>query len=116
MKKHTLIAPLLTLALAAVTLTSCASTNISRLLTNPAKYQNRTVRVYGRVDNSYGIPFAGGVYQVDDGTGRIYVLSARGSTPSKGAQVNVAGTLTNGLTVGGKSYGTIIREQSLHVH
>jgi hypothetical protein len=116
MKKHTLIVPLLTLALAVSALTSCASTNVSRLLSNPEKYQNRTVRVYGRVDNSYGVPFAGGVYQVDDGTGKIYVLSARGKTPSKGAQVNVAGTLTSGITVGGKSYGTIIREQSLHVH
>ncbi len=113
MKKHTLIGAV---ALIATTLTSCATTNISRLLSNPARYNNRTVRVEGRVNNSYGIPFAAGIYQVDDGSGKIYVLSSRGGVPSKGARVNVAGTLTNGVTIGGKAYGTVIREEKVKVH
>lgn len=80
------------------------------------RYQNRTVRVAGTVTTSYGIPFAAGVYQVQDDTGKIYVLSSRGGVPTKGARVNVSGTLTNGVTIGGHSYGTVIREERIHVH
>jgi len=53
----------------------------------------------------------GGGYQVDDGSGKIYVLSTGSGVPSKGSRVLVSGTVINGATVMGKSYGTAIREQ-----
>ncbi len=95
--------------------TACGSTKISRILNNPVKYQNRNVKVDGTVTNSFGIPFAAGLYQVQDETGRIYVLSNRGGVPTKGAHVNVSGKVTSGVTVGGRSYGTVLREHDLNV-
>jgi hypothetical protein len=94
----------------AVLLSSCATTRIGRILTDPSRYQNRDVTVEGRVTNSIGA-FVAGVYEVEDETGKIYVLSSKG-VPSKGASVKVRGSVTPGLNVLGKSLGTTIRESS----
>src|SRR5262249_36488321 len=61
-------------ALAGLLLTGCAATRIGRINADPSRYQNRDVRVEGSVVTSFGALGAGG-YQVDDGTGKIYVLS-----------------------------------------
>lgn len=99
---------------AALFLAGCGSVKIGRILNEPARYQGKSVSVEGRVTNSFGValpglPVPGGIYQVDDGTGKIYVLANRG-VPLKEAQVRVSGRVTPGLTLGGKSYGTAIRE------
>ena len=51
-----------------------------------------------------------GLYQVEDETGKIYVLSSRG-VPNRGVRVKVDGNVTPGLNVMGKSWGTTIRER-----
>jgi hypothetical protein len=103
----------LTIALTML-LTGCGSTKIGRILAEPSRYQNRNVTVEGRVTTSYGANIPGlnipGVYQVEDGSGKIYVLSTRG-VPGKDARVRVKGTVTPGLNVGGRSFGTAIREK-----
>ena len=73
------------------------------------------MNIEGRVTNSYGVsipglPVPGGVYQIDDGTGKIYVLARQG-VPLKEARVKVEGQVTPGLTFGGRNYGTAIRER-----
>ena len=98
---------------ATLILGGCGSTKISRILADPIRYQSRNVAVEGTVTNSIGA-FVAGVYQVDDGTGKIYVLSSRG-VPSKGARVKVSGNVTPGVTVLGKSFGTTIREREHRV-
>jgi hypothetical protein len=55
--------------------------------------------------------FVAGVYEVQDETGKIYVLSSRG-VPTKGARVKVQGNVTPGLNVMGRSFGTTIRESN----
>ena len=54
-------------------LAGCGSTRIGRILNDPYRYSNRNVSVEGTVTNSVGA-FVDGVYQVDDVTGKIYVL------------------------------------------
>jgi hypothetical protein len=99
---------------AALILAGCGTVKIGRILDEPTRYQNRTVNVEGRVDNSFGA-IVTGVYQVDDNTGKIYVLS-NGGVPRKGSRVSVKGRVMNGITLGTRSFGTAIREQSHHVH
>ncbi len=99
---------------AALLMSGCATVKIGRILDEPNRYQNRMVRVEGRVDSSFGAVVAG-VYQVDDNTGKIYVLSNSG-VPRKGARVSVKGRVMNGITVGTRSFGTTIREESHRVH
>ena len=82
--------------------------NIARINADPSRYHNRTVSVEGRVTNSFGALGTGG-YQVDDGTGKIYVISHSG-VPSKGAVVKVRGRVQSGVTVMGKAFGTALFE------
>jgi hypothetical protein len=91
-------------------LSGCGTMRIGRILQDPARYSNRGVTVEGRVTNVVGALVAG-VYQIDDGTGTIYVLSSRG-VPNRGALVKVNGTVTPGVNVMGASYGTTIREHN----
>jgi hypothetical protein len=100
---------------AALLLGGCASSvKIGRILDEPTRYQNRTVRVDGTVDRSFGA-IVTGVYQVQDNTGKIYVLSNSG-VPRTGSRVSVKGRVMSGVTLGTNSFGTTIREQSHHVH
>jgi hypothetical protein len=107
MKLKYLVIPALAL------LTACGSVKISRINADPSRYANRTVSVNGRVTNSIGVLGTGG-YQVDDGTGTIYVLSRTG-VPSRGAEVRVTGRVTPGATVLGRTIGVAIQEESHRV-
>jgi hypothetical protein len=102
--------PMLVLALAAVlVLSGCASVRIGQIKADPTRYRNKSVTVDGRVTNSFGALVAG-FYEVEDETGKIYVIS-RSGVPSKGARVSVKGTVMNGITVMGKAFGTAIQER-----
>jgi hypothetical protein len=94
---------------AALALAGCGSTKIGRINADPTRFQNKTVRVEGRVVNSMGVLGAGG-YQVEDDTGKIYVLSATG-VPSRGSRVEVTGRVQPGATILGRSFGTTIKER-----
>ena len=89
-------------------LTGCASVNIARINADPSRYYNRTVRVDGTVATSVGLLGTGG-YQLDDGTGTIYVISRTG-VPSGGSRVSVTGRVTGGAQILGRTVGTVIRE------
>jgi len=94
-------------------LSSCGYTKIGRITADPSRFRSRMVRVEGRVTTSFAAMSTGG-YQLDDGSGKIYVLSNRG-VPSSGSTVAVSGTVIQGITVMGKSYGTVIQESDHHV-
>jgi len=95
--------------LAGLLASACATTRIGRLNADPTRYQGRTVRVEGTVTNSFGALGAGG-YQVDDGTGKVVVISSGRGVPTKGADVRVKGRMQSGVTVMGKAYATTIQE------
>lgn len=97
------------LLLAGVLQLGCGTVKIGRILSDPSHYQNRNVRVRGTVTQSVGALVAG-AYQVEDETGKIYVLSNRGA-PSTRSEVAVSGTVTSGIQVMGRTVGTVIREQ-----
>ena len=88
---------------------ACPSqTNIARLNRDPGRYAGKEVGIAGTVTNSYGA--AGiGAYEIDDGTGRMWVATRRG-IPSRGARVGAKGYVRNGFSFGGRSYGTVLEE------
>ena len=90
-------------------LAGCGSVKIARINQDPSRFYNRTVRVDGRVVTSVGILGTGG-YQIEDETGRIYVVSRTG-VPSSGLQVAVTGTVKGGAQILGRSIGTVIEEE-----
>ena len=99
--------------LAATLLAGCAPVTIGRINADPSRFRNRTVRVTGNVTNSVGLMGKGG-YQLEDATGKIYVISGSG-VPSRGSRVTVTGRVSPGAEVLGTAVGVTIREQSHQV-
>jgi hypothetical protein len=99
------------LAMSAVLLTGCGSVKIGRILNDPTRYHNKSVSVEGTVTGAAGA-MGIGAYQVEDGTGKIYVVSTGSGVPRKGARVKVNGLVAGGVTIMGNSLGTTIRERS----
>ncbi len=81
---------------------------ISRINADPGRYRNKDVSVAGTVTDSYGL-LNYGVYEIDDGTGKLLVVTQRG-TPSRGSKVGAKGRIYTGASYGGRSFGTVMEE------
>ena len=93
----------------ALLFTACPSqTNIAKINANPDRYRGKEVGIAGRVTDSYGVMGAG-AYEIDDGTGKIWVATRRG-VPSRGSHVGAKGYVHNGFSFAGRSYGTVLEE------
>jgi hypothetical protein len=100
---------ILILASAAL-LTACPNrTSIADVKRNPNRYDNKEVAIAGRVIDSYGL-LGRGAYEVDDGTGSLWVVTERG-VPERGARVGAKGRLLNGFNFGGRNFGIVLREE-----
>jgi hypothetical protein len=103
------IAYFITVLLFGVLLVACERTKIGDITADPGRFMNKEVAVAGHVTQSIG--FLGrGIYQVDDGTGKLWVLSETRGVPSKGAMVGVKGHVTPTVTFMGINYATVMRE------
>ena len=76
---------------------------------DPGRYIDKEVAVRGTVTESFGA-LGTGVYQVDDGTGKLWVFSDKYGVPSKGTRVGVAGRISPTATFAGRSFVTVLRE------
>ena len=84
-------------------------TSIERINRDPGRYVNREVTIAGRVTNSFGA-LGSGVYQVEDGTGQMWVFSQNYGVPGNGARVAVTGRIEQGFNFGGRNFATILKE------
>lgn len=104
--------------LAFVLLAGCAArqVRIAELKDQPTKYNAKSVRVTGRVTNSFGIPLVPfQVYNVDDGTGEIAVVSKSGRAPATGTRIEVKGKVSEVAVIGGRSIGLHIEEDERRI-
>jgi len=118
MRKISTTSVLIALIAAAVLVTAgCPDRkSIADIEANPAKYQNKDVVIAGVVRDSYGLSIpgtgiGGGAYQIDDGTGRIWVLVTEGSVPVRGTEIGVKGRVGSGVSWKGRNYGLGIYEK-----
>ena len=115
------ILAVLALSLTALLAAGCPEhRTVSDLERNPGKYNGKEVTVVGVVKSTYGggLPgtrYGGGIYEIDDGTGSMWVI-ANGNPPNKGAEVAVSGTFGNAISWSGRNYGTGINEEQRHYH
>ncbi len=86
------------LALAALFLAGCEQKTINEIKAQPDRYANRDVGIRGEVTESFSI-LGRGAYQVDDGTGKLWVISEKG-VPRKGSHVAVKGRIRDGFDLG----------------
>jgi hypothetical protein len=93
----------------ALFMVACEKVTISDILADPTRYKDKKVGVVGTVTTSFGLMNMGG-YEIQDDTGKIYVISNQG-VPGKGQEVAVEGTVFTGAMVMGQSVGVAIREQ-----
>lgn len=95
-------------------LTACPQqTTIGKLQNDPARYRNKEVALVGNVTNSFGA-LGYGAYELDDETGRVWVLTERG-VPAKGARIGTVGKFVNGVTWGGRKFGSAFQETDRRV-
>lgn len=87
-----------TLALTVLFLGACVGRSINQILADPHRYSNRDVGIKGTVIESYSV-VGRGIYRVDDGTGRLWVVTGNG-VPRKGARVVVMGKIKDGYNLG----------------
>jgi hypothetical protein len=86
------------------------TTSIKTLLDDPARFNEKTVRIAGEVKDSAGA-LGIGTYEVDDGTGNIRVVTKSGGAPREGARVGVEGTFHSAYTVGDDTMAVINEKQ-----
>ena len=70
---------------------------------------NRDPAIAGNVVSSWGA-LGTGMYQVDDGTGTMWVISNGYGVPAKGTRVGVAGYIQPTFSLGGRSFATVMKE------
>src|SRR5437660_7744804 len=92
-----------------VLLVACERTKISEINADPGRYMNKEVAVAGHVTQSIGA-LGRGIYQVDDGSGRLWVVTNGRGVPSKGARVGVKGHVKPTITFLGVNYATVMEE------
>jgi hypothetical protein len=98
------------IALLSLALTGCPERiKIGDISRDPGRYFDKEVTVGGKVVRSYGAVGAG-VYEIDDGTGTIWVATEKYGVPSKDTYVGVTGKVIPGVTWGGRNYGNGMRE------
>jgi hypothetical protein len=100
---------LVTVLALTVCLAGCERTKISDINQDPGRYAGKDVTIAGEVTNTFGV-LNQGAFEVNDGTGRLWVLSSGFGVPAQGARVAVTGRIQSGVTVAGRSFANILRE------
>lgn len=85
-----------------------ANTSINKINADPSRYHNKKVTIVGTVTDSYGV-FGEGAYEIDDGTGRMWVIAER-TVPARGAHVEAKGYVVTGFVFSGRNMGTVLQE------
>jgi len=83
--------------------------SIADINKNPARFAGKEVAISGTASQTFG-GLGNGVYQVDDGTGRLWVFSQNFGVPGNDAKVRVVGRVQQGFSFGGRSFGVILRQ------
>ena len=91
-----------------LSITALAKKSINEINADPSRYHNKKISIVGTVTDSYGV-LGQGMYEIDDGTGRMWVVAGR-TVPSRGARVEAKGRLITGFVMRGRNMGTVLQE------
>ncbi len=99
---------------ATVLLAACpARRSIESINRDPARFHDHEVTVAGRVVNSFDV-MGVAAFEIDDGTGRLWVYSNKFGVPGNESKVAVTGTIQQGFSLGGRNFAMILRETRGH--
>ena len=91
----------------------CKTTSISAINSDPARYMAKDVTIAGQVVTSFSAVNQG-AFEIDDGTGRLWVWSSGFGVPSQGVHVVVTGRVQAGVAIGGRFFANVLRETRPH--
>ncbi len=93
---------------ALMSLSACSrAIHIKDLLDRPQEYNGKTVKVKGTVTNSVGV-LGTGAFEVDDGTGKIYIVSKGQGVPRSGAKTTAQGRFESVFSILGRTAAAIV--------
>lgn len=99
----------LQIAVIALGLSACAHTvPIRDLLDRPQEFNGKTVQIEGTVTQSAGL-LGTGAYEIDDGTGKIYVVAQGGGVPRAGSKTKAKGRFEALFTFLGRTAAAIVQ-------
>jgi hypothetical protein len=84
-------------------------TSIADINKDPGRYAGKDVTIAGRASSSSGA-IGNGIFQIDDGSGHMWVLSQSFGVPSDGSKVAVTGRIQQGFSFGGRSFAVVLKE------
>lgn len=76
---------------------------------DPGRFRGKEIAVAGHVVNSFSV-MGVGAFELDDGTGRLWVFSDKYGVPAQGGPVTVTGVIQQGFSFGGRNFATILKE------
>ena len=101
---------ILLIAVTSLLLAGCPTrTSIAKINRDPGKFAGREVTIAGRVTNSFGA-LGSGVFQIEDGSGEMWVFGGKYGVPGNGAKLAVTGRIEQGVSFGGRTFATVLRE------
>jgi len=112
MKKNHVLPVLIILGLLIYLLpvAGCSPTKIGDILDDPSQFEGKEVSVKGTVGGAVWFSLLErGAYQVGDGTGNIWIITNQ-PPPENEQSVSVRGTVQSAITLGERSFGTVISE------
>jgi hypothetical protein len=94
----------------AISFAGCSTqARIADIVKDPGHYAGKDVSIEGDVSESFSA-LGNGIFQMDDGSGRIWVYSQNFGTPGNGSKIVVTGRVEQGFALGGRSFGVILRQ------
>jgi hypothetical protein len=101
---------LTSLVAATLLLSACpARESIESINRDPDRFHRHEVTIAGRVVNSFEA-MGVGVFEIDDGTGRMWVYSKKYGVPGNESKVAVTGVIQQGFSIAGRNFATILYE------
>jgi len=99
----------LMLGMLVVGLNACSRTiHIKDLLDRPQEYDGKTVEVEGTVTQSAGV-LGTGAFEIDDGTGKIFVIAKGQGVPRQGAKTKAQGRFESIFSFLGRTMAAIVQ-------
>ena len=114
MSKIVRLIPVAGLLVITFLLAGCPSRqSIESINRDPARFHDHEVTIAGRVVNSFDV-MGVAAFEIDDGTGRLWVYSNKFGVPGADSKVAVTGTIQQGFSLGGRNFAMILRETREH--
>lgn len=94
----------------ALILSSCFHhVSVEPINRDPGRFHDNEITAAGRVVNSFALSDAG-AFELDDGTGRLWVWRDSHNMPGHNSSVTVTGKIEQGFSFGGRNFVIILRE------